>query len=226
MDIREQFEQEFTRLVYNLKAINTEFRTGYDKEGEAYVYPIKDSDNSKETNKNILQYEKNNHKLDYEKGMAFDSDGKTIFEISSNRSDEIEIDDNTLSKLKGNIFSHNHPSGNTFSKDDLVTGFLRGKAKEIRATTPQGITFILRPNENNTELLTKKLVAEYQQVLLRAIRQFKEKCTREIRAGIMTLDEYNSNSYNMFKPYRHNKLDKFLEEHAGDYGFTYKKEKI
>lgn len=57
MDIKDEFLYEYTRFILNLKARNTIFRTGYDNEGEAYVYPIDDTDDKKEKSKEKLKQE-------------------------------------------------------------------------------------------------------------------------------------------------------------------------
>jgi len=153
-----------------------------------------------QTHKNITSFESNNRKLKYEKGAIFDENGNTVLEFDG-QEHGIIVSDEDMQKLNGKIFTHNHPNGRTFSKDDLVTGFLNGKLKELRATTPQGVTYSLKPNENNTDGLTKKMVAEFQQVSMRAVRQYKEKSTREIKMGLLSLDDYNKNPYNNFQPY-------------------------
>ena len=129
-----------------------------------------------------------------------------------------------MKKLEGKTFTHNHPNGSPISKDDIISGFIHGKLKELRATTPQGKTYSLKPNSNNTDDLTKKLVAIYNELPKKAARQFEEKCRREIIAGNLSIDFYKYNRDNLFKVYTYQKLDKFLEEHANEYGFDYKKE--
>lgn len=180
---------------------------------------------SNNVHKKVSDYENKNHSLNYETGAVFDDDGNTIVEFSG-QEHEIFISDEDMKKLEGKTFTHNHPNGSTFSRDDLVSGFLTGKVKELRATTPQGVTFSLKSNGNSNDELTKKMIAEYQQVSLRATRQFKEKCIREIKMGTLSLDDYNKNMYNMFQPYLHQKLDNFFEQHAEEYGFTYRKDNV
>ena len=173
--------------------------------------------------KNLSDFENKNHKLNYETGAVFDENGNIIIEFSG-QEHEIFVSDEDMKKLEGKIFTHNHPNGSPISKDDIIAGFINGKLKELRATTPQGITYSLKPNKNNTVELTKKMVAEFQQVSMSAVRQYKEKSIREIKMGLLSLDDYNKNPYNNFQPYLFQKLDNFFEEHADKYGFDYKKE--
>lgn len=82
--------------------------------------------------------EKEIHKLSYETGAIIDKSGVVLQKVNGARN-EVFVDG---SLLKGAIMTHNHPNGGSFSVQD-IDSFLQCDAYQIRATTPQGKTFVL-----------------------------------------------------------------------------------
>lgn len=94
-------------------------------------------------------------KLDYERAIGVDMDGKVIFNRGGDKS-HVALTWDDVAKLKGNIITHNHPThkefpegdprriGNTFSEDD-VRLFCLAKVKEGRAVTDGKYDYSMKP---------------------------------------------------------------------------------
>lgn len=70
--------------------------------------------------------------LPYEKCFAFAEDG-TIILSKSGAVNRIEISPEEGVRLKGTVFTHNHPGGTSFFMEDIQTGSLL-QVREVRAT--------------------------------------------------------------------------------------------
>jgi hypothetical protein len=79
-----------------------------------------------------------------EKASIFDANGKELF-----RNDEGDANSVSFApgrgKLKGNIYTHNHPSGSSFSERDLVVAATYD-VKEMRVVT-KGVTYSLKSSK-------------------------------------------------------------------------------
>ncbi|MEG0998397.1 MAG: phage minor capsid protein [Clostridiales bacterium] len=80
-------------------------------------------------------------------------------------SSKVEVPKSSKKNIKGCIMTHNHPSGKTFSVEDVQTLFFSGVA-ELRATTKDG-TFILRQPKTWHKGLSRpyKIRKEYEDIL-------------------------------------------------------------
>lgn len=101
--------------------------------------------------------ENKNRKLSYEVGTVIDENGNVVLEAEGT-ANEVHID---ISKLpKNSVLTHNHPHGTCFSPDD-IDGFLKSdNIKQIRATSPDGKTFVLT-KEGEAD---KSILDEYRKV--------------------------------------------------------------
>jgi hypothetical protein len=72
-----------------------------------------------------------------ERLLVMDPNGRKIH-VEMGGDDYVNISPSLLPKLKGNIVTHNHPSGNGFSSADWYVG-AKAKAKEIRVITDERI---------------------------------------------------------------------------------------
>jgi hypothetical protein len=86
----------------------------------------------------IMDIEKNFINRDTEYGIGFDTKGNQIFETISGNKYTVKIPLDDKEKLRGNIFTHNHPTNDTFSPDDIEVMISLGM-KEIRAITEHGV---------------------------------------------------------------------------------------
>lgn len=77
-----------------------------------------------------------------EHGAAFAADGRLILE-KVGEPDSIEYDDGELERMHGLVFTHNHPSGASFSVADVKLAARIGLS-ELRAVGPQ-CRYILTP---------------------------------------------------------------------------------
>jgi len=80
---------------------------------------------------------------DQEHAIAFNQSGQEIFRKSGSKS-EVAFNNKELLAMKDSIVTHNHPSGNSFSYDDISLTLQRD-LKEIRAVTGRTIHSLKRP---------------------------------------------------------------------------------
>ena len=95
--------------------------------------------------KALHKIEEAKRKLDYEVGTLFSPTGKFIKEyIGGAHGINIPPADKHL--FEGNIFTHNHPGGRTFTLHDILR-FIDDELREVRISTPQGTFFSLRESD-------------------------------------------------------------------------------
>ncbi len=100
-----------------------------------YEYPRDKKDRKKELSNNLeiklRQKENEISKLGYEKCYVFDKNGKQIFEKSGEKN-LIRFAPEEINKIKqSKVFIHNHPSGGSFSPDDIKFAYFLD-VKEMR----------------------------------------------------------------------------------------------
>lgn len=133
------------------------------KGGWNYVYEEKEVNESKTDLENTLnKVEKEIVNLDYEHGYCFDKDGKELFNQKGGVG-SIVISDENLPKLKGNTFTHNHPSWKKYKDTELeIYGFNISKQdilmacgnelKETRVCSGQYSYSLSKANKENFKL--------------------------------------------------------------------------
>ena len=157
----------------------------------------------------VDSWEAENYKNSTEAGQLITSDGKRvdfggIDHHVTGKAEDIEL-------MDGAVFTHNHPSDNTFTQKDIVTGIVKGNLKELRAVTSTGDVHILA-NNGSTEEQRKKFSAAYQQRRMKAANAADSKIRKGER---INKDEYVKS-----------RLEAFMSEHADDYNLKYSKVKI
>lgn len=157
----------------------------------------------------VDSWEAENYKNSTEAGLLITSDGKEIDFGGTDHHVTGKADDIKL--MYGAVFTHNHPTDNTFSQNDIVTGLVKGNLKELRAVTSTGDVHILE-NNGASEEQRKKFSAAYQQRRIKAANAADSK----IRKG----ERINKGEYVK------SRLEAFMSEHAEDYNLTYSKAKI
>lgn len=157
----------------------------------------------------VDSWEAENYKNSTEAGLLITSDGKEIDFGGTDHHVTGKADDIKL--MYGAVFTHNHPTDNTFSQNDIVTGLVKGNLKELRAVTSTGDVHILE-NNGASEEQRKKFSAAYQQRRIKAANAADSK----IRKG----ERINKDKYVK------SRLEAFMSEHSEDYNLTYSKAKI
>ena len=121
-----------------------------------------------------------------EKAMVFTDDGTVIFEKSGGKSSvSFEIDEVRLFRDK--IFTHNHPSGTSFSAEDIAFAST-WDLKEVRACGKYYRYYLKRPPAGWSGEFwndTLRLLAEKHN------RNVQREFTEKIRKGEITVDEAN-----------------------------------
>ena len=178
-------------------------------EEKAAAFKKSQTDKSTEKSSVINSWEVENYKNSTEKGLMITSDGKKIDfggtdHHVTGRTDDIKL-------MDGATFTHNHPTDNTFSQNDIVTGLVKGNLKELRAVTSAGDVHIL-VNNGSTEEQRKKFSAVYQQKRMKAANAADSKIRKGER---INKDEYVKS-----------RLEAFLSENAEDYNLRYVKTRI
>ena len=154
-------------------------------------------------------WEAENYKNSTEKGLLILPDGTTkdfggIEHHVTGKEEDIKL-------MDGATFTHNHPTDNTFSQNDIVTGLVKGNLKEMRAVTSTGDVHIL-VNNGATEQQRKKFNVDYQQRRMKAANTADAKIRRGEK---INKDEYVKS-----------RLETFMAEHAEEYNLSYTKSKV
>lgn len=160
--------------------------------------------------------------LDHEEGAIFDKDGNVILRLKG-KEHSIIVDQEDLRKMNNKVFTHNHPSGNTFSAADIFSGFGKAKVAELRAVTPDGIVYSIKPLENAS---TSKLLATFDTTQKKAIRTFKEGVDRKFKSGIITSEERSQILRNDANKYVDDKILQMFRSKSKEFGFEFKEYRL
>ena len=188
------------------EALQREYRQKFEK--------VDIADNAKTTKpvekaSAVELWETENYKNSTEKGLLILPDGTTkdfggIEHHVTGKEEDIKL-------MDGATFTHNHPTDNTFSQNDIVTGLVKGNLKEMRAVTSTGDVHIL-VNNGATEQQRKKFNVDYQQRRMKAANTADAKIRRGEK---INKDEYVKS-----------RLETFMAEHAEEYNLSYSKTRI
>ncbi len=94
----------------------------------------------------VTQREANIVKNDFESAIIFDSHGNVLLK-KTGEDHAVGFSEDELKLMKDAVVTHNHPSGVTFSPDDIYMA-MEYDMQELRATTKDRGTYVLRRNEN------------------------------------------------------------------------------
>lgn len=181
---------------------------------EAKILGMNDKKDSVDTSSEVVasqlnEWERQNYSNKTEKGLLILPDGTTkdfggIEHHVTGKEEDIKL-------MDGATFTHNHPTDNTFSQNDIVTGLVKGNLKEMRAVTSTGDVHIL-VNNGATEQQRKKFNVDYQQRRMKAANAADAKIRRGEK---INKDEYVKS-----------RLETFMAEHAKEYNLSYTKSHI
>lgn len=122
----------------------------------------------------------------YEVGIAYDKNGKELFRLKGSES-KVTLTHHQAEQLRGNIFTHNHPSNAPFSDTDLWMMW-KYQIAEIRVVTKQGVFSAAYPETWKKEFTTK---AELRQEFLEIVDQVKPKYQKKLELQELSLKEAN-----------------------------------
>jgi len=159
----------------------------------------------------LNKFEREHFKDNTESGLLITDAGEQI------RLDGVEHhvvgDAGVLEKMDSGVFTHNHPLDVVFSDNDVLNGLVKGNLKQMRAVTSVGNIHVLL-NDNVPVENRRKFLTFYSQARRKANNTANEK----IRRGELRQQDKES--------FINERLEKWLSQNAGNYGLTYKKEKL
>lgn len=152
----------------------------------------------------------------FEIGTIYDEYDNIILRLQGNET-RIDLFNDDLALLKGRYFSHNHSNGNTLNIVDFETVLLEGRAKGLRAITPDGTTFSL-VNAGATEEQLQAFYDQWKATNEIAVREAEKEFTERYK-----YDTMNKGKLLSYTDYRLNILAHYiLETYAKLYGLEYK----
>jgi hypothetical protein len=154
--------------------------------------------------------------LDYEVGTLLAPNGVVLREYGgTDHQVNTPLGDREL--FKGNVFTHNHPGGRTFSLAD-IREFVECEASEVRVSTPQGMFFSLRENADEINRSIANVMAEEK---VGAYLRAKDIMDQEMaESGVAFVGaEYKNRLFDIM----HGEMDRWLAENAEEFGYLYTK---
>ncbi len=150
-----------------------------------YEYPRP----KKDRKRNLLleQIESGISKLDYERAYVFDKNNKILLRKTGEKS-IVRFTQSEFEKIKGaKVFTHNHPSGQSFSAEDIKTlNYLR--VGEIRAVGKEHVHIAkISGKFDEWNVFINKVVN--RDIIT------KQNFNSSIREGKMTIEEANKNHW-------------------------------
>ena len=159
-----------------------------------------------------------------ETAYAFDDKGQIIFKKTSGKPDRVLFTKEEVDKMPGKVLTHNHPSGTTFSVED-ITLLVQHDIKEIRAANTEG-AYSLRQSQNGDKGRLS-FPADYKKAFEDKKKEldkiFEDTETKWLSTKISTekfheiIDKLNGE----MAKYR----DQWLKDNAKNYGYRYKFER-
>ena len=161
----------------------------------------------------IREQEKEIQNKDYEVAVIVDRNGKVIGTYSNEEEDVVSV---PTDELRDNTMTHNHPSGKTFSPED-IEGFVDSFSYEARATTP-AMTFSIRRKSDNSIIprMKHEFNIEYDKAVNEAINKasiYAKRGATEDMARKMYTEKYNE-TYNEI-------INIWLAKNAEKYDYIY-----
>lgn len=171
--------------------------------------------------RNALNAAENGIKRDkVETAVLLDKDGNTIFTESQGSVDSVQFSPDQFSKMKDGTLTHNHPSGSTFSWQDLDL-LVRSGLKEIRATSANRTYRMISiggsfPRQGN---FPQDFYNAYQ--ANKAVCDAKyQKIESNYNSGTISYNEYDDQCSNLNKEL--NMMNsKWLRSNSKRYGYRY-----
>lgn len=167
----------------------------------------------------LKSQEKKIYKDIIETAVVLDTKGNIVFSTSSGANNYVKFTEEQLAKMQGNVLTHNHPSGSTFSYEDvrLMTG---KDLKAIRATS-ENITYQLEKGGNNQN--KEDFIREYSTALAKN-KKITDKLYYDLKnkynKGELSKSEF-ANKVELVNE-KYNELNSgWLKDNAKKYGYRY-----
>ena len=152
-----------------------------------------------------------------ETAIVYDSNGNVVLDKSQGLRDMVSFTDEESAKFVDTTFTHNHPSGSTFSAPDLNLAVTKG-VQEMRACHTDGAYVLTRDYKIGDAIPVTYL--EFAQDYARARQNYITTVTTPIWES-SAQDAYAATKCNkMVEDFRKS----WLKEHSKEYGWTYKEE--
>lgn len=147
--------------------------------------------------------------------IVIDKSGDILIDKSDNKKDQVSITEDEKKLMLGATITHNHPSGSTFSWQDLKT-LEKTMAHEIRAVGSNGITYSLVSNPGASTNL------DFTYAYYAAEHQYKTDVVDKIWFASSQTQADADKCNNMLESYR----SKWLKDNSKKYGYTYTERKV
>lgn len=164
---------------------------------------------------NVEKAERSIRNESVEHMIMLDKNGNIALRTSDNNKSTVTMSAEMVAMARDAVFTHNHPSGATFSSQDVETAFRTGM-KEIRATAPDGSTVSLRRNwslDRPQDPLYKSFGFAYWQ----RTQGIRDSLLDRINSGELTIEQANRAGDRMQRDW--------LKQNAGRFGWTYTEER-
>lgn len=212
--------KEVDELTKKDKALKQEIDAGGDEERESRDNAIRTGVTSFVRNEKVVKAISGMENLirnqSYESGTCVDKNGNKIFDASDGERSSIDLSQ-YAERLKDTVFTHNHPSGTTFSVEDLSSAVRCGMA-ELRACHSNGAYSLVRQYSLDGEKPDKYryFAWDYQE----AIEKYKKDVVDDIWRKGPQVQEVADKCNNMVAEYRR----KWLKDNSKQYGWIYTEE--
>lgn len=128
---------------------------------------------AKEAKEELLMDEKALSMRKKETAVVYGQDGQFLFQKRGSES-EVSFTWAEFRKLKGSTISHNHPSGASLSRQDIVMLY-DSKAAEIRVAAEEGVYYMRSPRVWSKEIDGKdKIIQALQEISVEVRRKYQK----------------------------------------------------
>lgn len=232
VDVNESFKSELGPImfpgdpsadpanVYNCRCTIAAKVIGFKK---AQVQKAMEQTYNEEQVKETLHFiEENSRSKNYEVGTIIDRNGN-ILESLGGSSHQVNISSEIVPLLKDNIFTHNHPSGGCFSRDDVFS-FIETGLFEVRASAPNGTVYSLKKGigENNGDDMLQLFKIKKTGDGRKAQGILQEK----LDSGEISPEEWSRKGFDLVVRLQEQDIEDFLTKNASKFGYVFTKGEI
>lgn len=206
--------------VYNCRCSMASVVKGFKK---AQVEKAMEQTYNEEQVKETLHFiEENSRSKNYEVGTIIDRNGN-ILESLGGSSHQVNISSEIVPLLKDNIFTHNHPSGGCFSRDDVFS-FIETGLFEVRASAPNSTVYSLKKGigENNGDDMLQLFKIKKTGDRRKAQGILQEK----LDSGEISPEEWSRKGFDLVVRLQEQDIEDFLTKNASKFGYVFTKGEI
>lgn len=159
---------------------------------------------------------------DYEVGTILDRNGNIISSIGGSAS-QVEISDDLIPQMKENIFTHNHPNGGCFSRNDILN-FVKTDLFEVRASTPQGTVFSLQ--KGNGQIFGDDMLHTFKAEKVGDRKKVQQILQEKLDNGEVSSEEWAKKGYGLIVRLQEQDIENWLTKNATKFGYVFTKGEI